>query len=351
MKIAKNRSGYYEARFRDQDGKIHSLSTRRKNREEAEQIISYAKIAEMERAAEIGILTPLAASIIASGKNMTVEEAIDPWRAWREMKHHSAHTISDAEIWIRAWANSIGVLNKSLRSINEKHLDVWINNTQSNNKMGSRRVMLSALRSFFTYCSAKGWTTGDPSTLVSVDPFLLLHQQKETEKKPVFTDDEIFSLMTLTSEFGVKPDPFWHAAVAIGRWTGLRLSDIASLEWSSLSVPGRIAVWTMKRDRRVELTLEPEELVQAILKVPREDPEFLFPYERSVVRDPSMRARLSSKFTSLCEQCGILGKSFHGLRATYITDCNSKGIPIEHISSAVGHRNTNTTWGYVRASE
>lgn len=348
MKILKNRSGYYEARFKAQDGKVHSLSTHRKNKDEAREVLSKAKIAELELAAEIGILSPVVASIISCGTNMTVEDAIEPWLEWRQMKHHSPHTIADAEIWVRAWATSIGILSKSLKAINETHLDRWVNSTTSKSKLNTRAVMLSALRSFFTFCSAKGWTTGDPSALVSVDQFLLMHEQKEVRKQPIFTDDEVNSLLRLTSDNGRRPNDFWHAAVAIGRWTGLRLSDIASLEWSCFSVTGKICVWTQKRDRRVELPLEPSELTEAILKVPRMDPCFIFPIQRALVRDPTLRSKLSRQFCNLCELCGIVGKSFHALRATYITDCLNKGIPIEHIAVKVGHSNPQTTLGYCR---
>jgi integrase len=351
MNLTKNEAGYYEVRFKDAEGKVRTMTTHRKNRKEAAEIISKARIAEMELAAEIGILGPSVASIMMGGKKMTVEEAIDPWKEWRAGRRHSPHSIAEAEIWVKAWAASQGVSRTPLTAITERRLDPWVNSTTSRNKMGTRLVMLSALRSFFSYCSARGWCTGNPAVLVTVDPWPLLHTQKESRRPELFTDDDVACLLALTGANGRRPNQFWHAAIAISRWTGLRLGDVACLEWSCLAIPGKIAVWTQKRDRRVELPLEPEGLRNALLEISRYDPEFMFPEQREIVRNPKRRALLSTQFGKLCVLCGIFGKSFHGLRHTYVSDCYARGIPIEHISTCVGHSDAEVTRRYVHPTD
>lgn len=348
MRLIKNSSGYYRVAFRADDGKVHSISTRCKNKEDAQRVAEDAKIAELEYAAEIGILSPQAAAIICTGKKMTIEDAVEPWKEYMQMRRRSPRTIEEGESWVRAWSTGMGIKTRPLKMIEEKSIDAWINSTESKSKLATRLVMLAHLRSFFKFCHAKGWTSGNPAALVEVDQSLLLHIQKETTKKPVFTEDEVNTLLDLTSPSGRRPDPFWHAAIAIGRWTGLRLCDICSLEWECLSVPGKIIVWTQKRDRRVELAIEPEQLATALMQVPKVfESIFMFPVQRSMLSDGG-RASLSSKFIWLCETCGIVGKSFHGFRATFINDWNARGIPIEHISTAVGHTNPWTTRGYLR---
>ena len=143
---------------------------------------------------------------------------------------------------------------------------------------------------------------------------------------------------------GVIPGSFWARAVPIGRWTGLRLSDIASLEWASLSTT--IAVWTIKKDKRVELPLYPEELEQAVSGIPKVDEKYCFPEQRRIVWDPKRRHALSMQFKRLCHRCGIFGKSFHFLRHTYVTACWAAGEAPEHIAKHVGHSSTSQTRAY-----
>lgn len=353
MVLTKNEHGYYEARIKTTDGKRRSISTHKRNRKEAEEFISKAKVKELELAAEMGVFTPAVIAALTGGVRTTIEEAIEPWKVWMGTQRFSPSTIENYEMWVRAWAASpcmakIGGLRSQLMRITEEHLDPWVNNQASRSNLGTRQLMLYAIRSFFRFVSARGWCMGNPSELVAVDPFPLLHSQKEPRRQPVFTDEEVDLLLLLTSEQGEKPSPFWHAAIAISRWTGLRLGDIASLEWACLAVPNRISVWTIKRDRRVELPLEPSALKEAFLSIPRHHHLFLFPEQREIVRDPKRRSLLSVQFGKLCRACSIFGKSFHGLRATCATDMDQRGIPIEDIAAVLGHLYTSTTAGYIR---
>lgn len=348
MTLTQNEHGRWEIRIKGPDGKFKSFSTHQTNKADAQRVIKEAKVRELEMASQAGLLTPEVVSVLMTGRRLSIEEGIAPWVEWLKTQGHSAMTVHNMEMWIHAWARDQELTKRQVSSITEKDIAPWINgNTPS--KAGTRAVMLSVLRSFFKFASARGWMMGNPADLVSVRMDNLLHVQKEVKKQPCFTDEEIRSLITETGSNLERPGYFfWNAAVPIGRWTGLRLGDIACLEWACLSTPGKIAVWTQKRDKRVELPLDPAELAKAIDSIERWDPEFIFPRARDLILDPKRRSGLTVQFKRLCERVGIEGKSFHGLRSTYITECVKAGIPMPHIAVAVGHSSTATTEGYVR---
>lgn len=352
MHLSKNENGYWEARVKCPDGKRKTFSTHRKNRVQAQEMISKSKILELEKAAELGILTPNVIAVLAGGRRTTIEQTIPLWKEWLSHQRHSQNSINNAEMWLRAWTESDPMKQSrsrtALMAITEKHIDPWINNPESTTKLSSRKVMLSAVRSFFSFVSGRGWCVGNPAALVRVDPGILGHEQKEVYRQPVFTEDEMDSLSFLTAPEGECPSVFWHAAVSISRYTGLRLGDIASLEWSCLSAPGKIAVWTMKRDRRVELPLAPERLLDVVQSIARDHSVFVFPEQREIIQDPKRRALLSNQFGKLCRRCSILGKSFHGLRATAATEMARNGVSVEDIAAILGHASTETTCGYIR---
>jgi integrase len=321
---------------------------------EALEFIRSARIEELETAAQLGVLSRDVASILISGANpLTVAEAIPRWKEHMEYRRLSPRSIANAVIWVKAWSAWSHLEKKPLSDLKISDLDGWINGEACENKLGSRKVMLSALRSFCGFCQDSGWMTGNPANLIKVDLSLLLHAQKETLKRPCFTDEEVQILTEGTGPGGDCEHSFWHAAIIIGRYTGLRMGDIASLQWASLSLEGKgsLAVWTTKRDRRVELPLEPEILRSVFSSIPSEHPVYLFNHERVLNADVGARCSLSMQFSRIMRALQIpIGKTFHCLRATYISDCAANGIPIHHISQAVGHATPDTTHGYIRES-
>ena len=139
---------------------------------------------------------------------------------------------------------------------------------------------------------------------------------------------------------------------------GLRLSDIAKLEWASFDKPGRIIVWTDKHDRRIELPLHPETLgligsglaaLAALRDGPHNHGRWVFPDQAAIASDPSDRAKLSVYFSRQLKRLGIHGKSFHSLRHTFATRRAKLGDTIDEIRLKMGHVSTATTGGYVHA--
>lgn len=348
MTLTKNVRGYYEIRLTRPDGRHRRMSLKTRNKEEAMEKIRDSKLNEMELAAKMGVLSHGVFSVLTSGNNcLTVSQALRPWEDHMRYLRNSPASIHDSLIWVKAWMKWGHYEKMPVAEMELQHLDGWIN-SGSDSKVGTRRVMLSALKSFCVFCRDKGWIQGNPAELVKIDLSILLHEQKETLKRPIFQEDEVQQLLDITAPGGAHESTFWHAAVLIGRHTGLRLGDICSLEWDCFNYElGTISVWTQKRDRRVSLFLEPK-VMEVIQALPMEHEQFVFPMERATVRDPMVRARLSSYFWKILRSCGIFGRSFHCLRATYITDCKERGIPMEHIRESVGHWSRQTTEGYVR---
>lgn len=342
MRLTKDReSGVYHARVTTPHGP-RTLSTKATDIKQARRVVRDSKLQEIEDAAKAGRLTSQAIGMILAGRKVTIATAIVQFAEWQRTFGRSDNTLTNTLSFLNAWARDMKLLGIPPAAITEKHIGPWVNDPESKSKAGSRAVQLSAVRSFFSYCSAKGWTAGDPSRLVRVDMRLLTHEQKEPKVRECFTDTEIGQLFAAH-----RPGTFWHSAIVIGRWTGLRLGDICQLQWECFSKPGKLAVWTDKKDRRVELPIEPLALQEAIAAIPRQDKTYCFPAERAAIIDPRRRSIFSTQFRRMAAPLGIKGKTFHCLRHTFVTECDRQGIPIEHISRSVGHSNSATTRGYI----
>lgn len=269
---------------------------------------------------------------------------------------NTAPKLSDAVPKYSKWLSGIGRAPRSVESnvryiikfmreqclsgttvdnITEVHINKYINNKDISSKASTRRVMLSSLRSLFYYCVAEGWCLRDPSMLCDVNVNLLSHEQKEIKQYKLFKDSEVRALIA-------KADGFWEPAIALGRDAGLRISDIALLEWGSITDPGSVVVWTRKGKRRVSVPTS-KRIRSLICQVPMINSKYVFPVQAQVQLDSKRRGLLPMQFKRLCLSCNIEGKSFHGLRHTYASSMASKGKSLPHIASLLGHSNPMTT--------
>ena len=148
-------------------------------------------------------------------------------------------------------------------------MDKWINDKDSANNLHTRRINLSAIRSFFTYCSDKGWSIGNPAgrQSVSVNQDMLSHEQKEHTVRQPFTDEEIKAVLKHCREHDLV---FWQFAVSASKEIGLRLGDICNLEWKCFEKHGVLTLHTAKTNKRLELPIS-ETLSRLATEIPVAD--------------------------------------------------------------------------------
>lgn len=337
-------SGVYKAHVRTIEGKRRTITTKQTNLEDARKVVRDSRLRELEMAAQSGCLTNQVIGLILAGKKMTVAKAIEEWQAWLRNIGRSPSTIANYTTYLMAWASSADVLSMPPSAVTEQHISDWINSNTDTSKLSSRTVKLATVRSFFDYCSSqKGYSVGNPSRLVRITMNTLSHAQKERRQRIPLNDQEVQALLGST-------EGFWHVAITIGRWSGLRLGDIARLEWACFDKPGHMIVWTDKRDRRIEIPVHPE-ISAVITTLPRLHGQILFPEQHAMISNPKTRSILSTQFGRICKMVGVKDHSFHDLRSTYCSDMDRQGVPIEHIARAVGHRTWDpykVTRGYIK---
>src|SRR5690606_30032993 len=247
MRIYKERNGVYYVAFKAKGGRTATLSTGQRNRREAEAYVREAKIEELERASEVGALTHQALSRILAGGEVTLPAAVQMWK-----DHHSSRrklaptTIACSEALLNSWIKDRRLENFLLCEVDDAMIHNYVNGESSRSRTSRLRV-LSAIKSLFNFCSEKGLCTGRPSHLVDVVLDGMPHSLRESREVLPFTDEEIEMLLRNSSGF-------WHAAITISSETGLRLGDVAQLEWQCVT-DDLLIVWTDKRDRRVMLPL------------------------------------------------------------------------------------------------
>jgi integrase len=351
-------SGIIAVTIKTQDGE-RTVSTGCTNAKQAARVIKAAGVGAIEVAAKASALSQELIQKLVAGKKLTVAQAIDEWREWLNHVSASDRTAFCHVSYVKKWARESRVLTMAPALIKEKHIGKWIN-AQDGNKLATKRAAMSAVHSFFSYCSIKQYCLGDPSRLVRIKPQLLTHEQKEPRQKIPFTDEELKKLIdyllshlahldaqprTEANLARIETARFWYCATLIGRHAGLRMGDICSLEWASLTTPGKLIVWTDKKDTRVELDMT-DELFKGVSAIPTNSNKFCFPGQNAINRS-NKRYKLSVQFGRILQRVDVAGHTFHDLRHSFAMECRAEGMTRSEISSRLGHGSRDSTEVYL----
>ncbi len=203
---------------------------------------------------------------------------------------------------------------------------------------GSLRHVYDVLRDFEMYCIVQGWTD---------QPFVPKEQPPRNPQKPVrvYTAAEIDRLVNAARGRSLR----WWAFLATLSETGRRVGEVLRLEWDWLrteaDVPhfelpttknGRQAYVPLTRMLREDVFV-PEHIVLLHLDHGRlhGDPEtHVFPWTYSSV---------IKMFRRHCELVGVEDRGFHCFRHSKATEMLARGVPIQAVSSLLGHASVQTT--------
>lgn len=341
------KTGIYKARIKTQNGSPALRSTKTKSLEEARKIVDDSHLVEIQAAAAANALTSEALTAIMANRKVTCEAALVEWVQWRS-GFVAPNTVRTQESVLRLFFERFNLLRAPVGRINFEHLNAFVN-AEDAGKLSNREQRLATLRSFFQFLAARAYYVGNPTMLVRIRYSAMSHEQKEPTERLPFTEREVNHIVTHTTGF-------WRFATLLSYWAGLRLSDVACLEWGSL-LPDEIVVWTRKGDARVALPLDHAligggKLRMIFLELMSEHnmhPKLVFPQEAAVITDPRKRSKLSVYFARILERLGIEGKSFHSLRHSFATRMDRSGKSIEEIGRMLGHAPSSSavTSGYI----
>lgn len=345
--LKNSETGIYYVRFKSANGMI-TRSTHETDLVTAKRVIAEAKIAEMEMAAKVGALTADALQAIMAGRKVSCIDALEGWAKWRTTDSQPNTIYTQRSVLVQFF-NRIGCDTWSVTRLKIEHIDSFVNDDDGT-KLTNREMRLASIRSFFKFCAANGYILGNQAMLAKVKLRNLSKDQKEQTKRVPFTEREYRHIMARTVGF-------WKYATALSYWTGLRLSDICCLEWSSIT-PNELIVWTQKDEDRVALPLDHKligdgDLILVLMEMlveKRGNSPYVFPEQRREILDPALRSKFSVYYGRILTRLGIEGKSFHCLRHAFATRLEKAGVTIEQIGRLLGHSDEKTTKGYTHNS-
>lgn len=208
----------------------------------------------------------------------------------------------------------------------------------------TRKTILKMVRRIFQLAVEEGILDRNPCMGVQV-------KVPEVEQK-VLTNTEVEIFLREARMTKHRFFPMWFLALK----TGCRSGELMALCWTDIDFEGKtISIskqWTNKtgfaptKTQRGRVVPISEDLLQFLkeLKLKRgSESEFVLPHLPEW--ENGEQARITREF---CAALGITPVKFHDLRATFITNLLSRGVPLAQVMAIVGHSQLKTTNSYLR---
>lgn len=239
---------------------------------------------------------------------------------------------------------------RPLELINESDCEEYLNRPDETH-FRTRKLRRVVMGSFLKFCQHHGWVSKNVAKLSDIKRPLLTQSQLLPMKRQPFTEAEMALLLANTKDF-------WNLAIRISAATGLRLGDVATLQWISLEPDGRIYIGTNKTGSIVYSEPLPE-LVAEIRKGLPNASRYCFPKQAHMHLWLPSRAELSAEFKRILRRLKIDdAKSFHCIRHGFaqieqrankrkLLDQLLEEFAIDKTALAMGHSSSETTKGYL----
>jgi integrase len=214
-------------------------------------------------------------------------------------------------------------------------------------KLGNSTINrhFNCYRHFFNKCVDWG--------LIGFSPAAKLTSMKQKSvRRRVVSDAELNQMISLAK-------PWMKRVLVFAAYTGVRASEISSLEWQDIDFDADLLTIYSKKgsgDERVRKIPMAKPLRHLMWKlrifeneqVKRDDSQGVF---RNSKGNPASSTHLSREARRLAKRAGLDGVSLHCLRHTFSTRISEQGGNLEEVQRLLGHANIATTQRYLHMSD
>lgn len=167
----------------------------------------------------------------------------------------------------------------------------------------------------------------------------------------VLTDDDIKDIL---SSIESNPSPTRlraYAIVMLGLFTGLRASDVVSIEFSQIDWSQRTINIVQQKTGKILKVYFPVNVGNALFKYikyarPASDSPYVFLIHRMPYNKPHP-GLCNRALRSILPGSNNYNKTFHSVRKTFATGLLNQNNKVEMISDALGHRSDSTVYTYL----
>lgn len=301
---------------------------------------------------------------VESKKGMTLRKLYPEWLEFKAL-HTTAETyITRIESdWKKYYVND-DIVDIPIVKLKKLVLDEWLHSLIKTHNMTKTQYynVTVIIRQTLMYAVDLGIIDSSPMNSVKVDGKRLFQKKrKKADNTQVYSKDELAKLKELAwKDFKnrVKIYELAPLAVLFQFQTGVRISELCVLMYSDIE-GDYIHVQRMLRrdtkeivehtkgtygDRKVYLSTEAREIIKATKERQEELGIAFTDYIFSINELPPTIHSISDLYRKYCDKLGIVKKSSHKSRKTYISTLIDGNVNINTIREMVGHSDERTTF-------
>ncbi len=367
-KDPRGKSPFWYCAFISKEGGRHFRSTKTKDKRQAVQICNtWAKAAAFggklspDKARQV-IAQGVADILMVSGQTLPSASIRDWCKRWLESKSLEAEprTHDRYETCIKRFLQFLGPkADEDLESLSVNDVLRFRDEVAKRLSAGSTNLELKILRACLYAAQRQDLMEKNVAAKVEI-----LKQRGEAKRR-AFSLDEVRKVLKQCDEAGGE----WRGLVLMGLYTGQRLGDVASLNWSQVDlIKGRISFFTSKTGKRLEMALA-KPLSDYLAALPSSDDPKDSVFPRSAALAESHTGTISTQFYDRIlvpaglvparpkNHAAISGRgrdakrqqseiSFHSLRHTFTTWLKASGASNAMAQMIVGHDSATVSANY-----
>ncbi|MCX6159536.1 MAG: site-specific integrase [Ignavibacteriae bacterium] len=330
------KSGKYYLYYFDENGKRRSVSTKTKLKAEAKEFEKgFVEMLENRKIKHVPQNIYYLEDIKSEVLNYTINNL----------------SIQTHKIYERVFANMISILgNIPAKIITVKDIERYKEERIKTVKKMTCNIELKVMKAIFNISVRLGISLVNP--IKDVKKFFI--PEKEIL---AFSNEEVKILMEII------PESKFKNIVRYGLYTGCRLNEILTLQWSDVDFADRMVKIRNKPNfqtktgkiRYVPMSINLFELLNSLQgNKDYNIIDFRTP-EKLVFGNPEgksySKSYISRNFTKYLKKAHLPNKfHFHCLRHTFITSLIKSNVNINYVKELVGHSNIQTTMSYIHIS-
>lgn len=307
-------------------------------------------------------------------KELTLEELYPEW-----LKYYSLHVGAPGTVkrsttdWKRFYQHD-ELIKKPISQITRMELDIWVHELVKRYKMTGKCYynMAKILGGMMEYALEKSYISHNPFDGVKVDSKLFYNKKKPANETQVYTEDEEIALVKEAwKDYLKKPDVTTPLAVILLFYLGIRVGEVVALKDTDIH-GNMIEIGRMERrdfqsedgieyhqvdrqiventktsagNRAIPVIKEAMYILETAIEANRrllgnKKDFYLFTNKGERITDSAVRWRVEK----YCNHLGILYRSPHKIRKTFISKMIDSRININTVREIAGHADERTTY-------
>lgn len=302
----------------------------------------------------------------ASSKDLTLETLYPQWLDYKALHTNAKNYIRRIDSdWNKYYMNT-DIIHIPIKNLNKLTLDTWAHTLIQTYSMTKKQYYNCTIimRQALDYAVDLGVIKNNPLLEVHIDGKRLFRKvKKKPDHTQVFLTDEILVVYRTAWEHFSSPNKLFHKlsplAVLFQFQTGVRLGELCALKYSDIESENFIHIQRMFRyetnevvehtkteysDRNVFLTADAKKYIQ-IAKEYQKQFDIKTEYIFSTTSEPLASWSVAYLYKKYCEEIGIVKKSSHKSRKTYISALLDGKVNLNTVREMVGHADERTTLG------